>query len=108
MGAAIVTGIFKLLEMRMSGTISNGEEMRKRVEEKININTVYIDTLSAAIRVILHDRIKHLARVYISNDKVSYDDRRDLIEMHKIYHEGLGGNGNLDALMKDFMDIQIM
>jgi len=28
--------------------------------------------------------------------------------MHKKYQEGLGGNGNLDALMKDFMDIQIM
>lgn len=106
-GAALVAGIFKLLEVRANHKAGNTRERQAAVAEKIDKNAGTIDTLRSALRVILHDRIKHLARKYISDGAVAYDDRRDLIEMHGIYHGGLSGNGNLDALMEEFKRVPI-
>ena len=57
--------------------------------------------VKGALRVILHDRIKYLAKRYIEDGFVEGEDKRDLIEMHVYYHDHLGGNGFLDHLMKD-------
>ena len=54
---------------------------------------------SEALRYILYDRIRHLAQAYIAERYVDFDDRRILNAMHRSYHDGLGGNGDLDALM---------
>lgn len=51
------------------------------------------------LRILLYDRIKHLGRCYIDAGEVSYDDLEDLINMHKVYHDDLGGNGFLDSIM---------
>jgi len=59
------------------------------------------DLVKGALRVILHDRIKYLAKRYIEDGFVEGEDKRDLIEMHVYYHDHLGGNGFLDHLMQD-------
>ncbi len=59
------------------------------------------------IRILLHNRIKSLARTHILKRAVSYDDRRDLTEKHRIYHDALGGNGNLDSIMADLMRVPL-
>ena len=51
------------------------------------------------IKFILYDRIKYLAQTYIAAGEVDFDDRRILNAMHKVYHGGLDGNGDLDDLM---------
>ena len=42
-----------------------------------------------------------LARYYSANGAVDFDDRRILNQMHKSYHDGLGGNGDLDNIMSE-------
>lgn len=54
--------------------------------------------LEDANRIIMKDRIKHLAKSYISRGTVTSEELEDLHEMHQCYHD-LGGNGFLDALM---------
>jgi len=66
-----------------------------------------IHSLRKADRVILHDRIKYLGRAYIRAGKVSFEDRKDLADMHGIYHNELGGNGNLDQLMANVMELPL-
>ena len=46
-----------------------------------------------------YDRIRHLGQKYIADGSVDFDDRRILNQMHKSYHDGLGGNGDLDNIM---------
>ncbi|MCL2665760.1 MAG: hypothetical protein FWE82_09110 [Defluviitaleaceae bacterium] len=99
-GVAIVTGVFKLLEMKIGAKI-------KDRPEKNGKKPFSADTLCLALRVILHDRIKYLARVHITEGTVSFEDRRDIFEMHSIYHDGLQGNGNLSALMDAFSKLPI-
>jgi len=55
--------------------------------------------LKEGLKWVLYDRIRFLGQRYICTGNVDFDDRRILNEMHKCYHEGLGGNGDLDVLM---------
>lgn len=54
-----------------------------------------------ALRFILYDRIRHFGQAYIAAGEVDFDDRRILNDMHSSYHNGLGGNGDFDVLMRE-------
>lgn len=55
--------------------------------------------LKDGLKWVLYDRIRFLGQHYIGDGSVDFDDRRILNEMHSCYHNGLGGNGDLDNLM---------
>lgn len=57
------------------------------------------DGMQAALRLILKDRLRFLCMHYISQTWIYEDELDDLIEMHKLYHDALHGNGYLDTLM---------
>ena len=59
------------------------------------------EAIKAGLKWVLYDRIRFLGQKYISEQSVDFDDRRILNEMHKCYHNGLGGNGDLDVLMHE-------
>lgn len=75
--AAIISGIFSLAKGRR----------RKH------------DGVTTGVRQLLYDRIKYLGRCYIDRKEISSEDLEDIIEMHRIYHDDLDGNGYLDSLM---------
>ena len=54
---------------------------------------------SEALKLILLDRILFLGQGYISKGRVTFDDRKRLGDMHNVYHNGLHGNGDADAIM---------
>lgn len=72
----------------------NTDNRVKTVEEKV-------DALMESQKYILYDRIRYLGQAYISEGEIDFDDRRILNDMHKSYHNGLGGNGDLDILMAE-------
>lgn len=57
-----------------------------------------IKRLEQSERILMKDRIKHLARAYINRGWVTTEELEDLHEMHNCYHD-LGGNGFLDTIM---------
>ena len=106
-GAAIVAGVFGLLQWRLNRNAqkedrastqqfadctARGEEI-KRVKQRV-------DALYKADRIQMYDRIKHLGKAYIANGVIAADELEDLIDMHKCYHDDLGGNGFLDSIME--------
>lgn len=74
-------------------------QKRKRKYDKDDGKDRDNQALKDGLKWVLYDRIRHLGQKYISNGSVDFDDRRILNEMHKSYHDGLGGNGDLDNLM---------
>ena len=52
-----------------------------------------------ADQLLMKDRIKHLGKSYIDRGWVTIEELEDFHEMHQCYHEELGGNGFLTALV---------
>jgi len=76
-------------------------QKRKRENDKTDTKDKDIEALKTGLKWVIYDRIRYLGQTYISAEKIDFDDRRILNEMHKCYHNGLGGNGDLDNLMNE-------
>lgn len=66
-----------------------------------------IKALKEAMKYIMLDRIKCLGQRYLRQGEICFEDRRLLNEMHSSYHNGLGGNGDLDTLMEQVNDLPL-
>lgn len=84
-GAAIVTGIFGLVKLLID------RRDKKSGKE---------DHQNKALRYLMLYIIQERAKQYIKEGRISLDDRRSLHHWHDLYHNGLGGNGDADALME--------
>lgn len=62
--------------------------------------TAKVDAVVMSEKFLLLDKIQHLALKYIEAKEITFEQRRQLNEAHKVYHNGLGGNGDLDGPMK--------
>lgn len=53
-----------------------------------------------ALRYLMLYIIQERAKQHIKDGRISLEDRRSLHHWHDLYHNGLGGNGDADALME--------
>lgn len=83
-GAAIVSGIFAVIQHRMTR------------RDKLNDRET---AQSKALRYLMLYIIQERAKDHIRDRSISLEDRRSLHHWHDLYHNGLGGNGDADALM---------
>lgn len=98
-GAAGAAGI-KLLESVIIWLLNRRAARHDGKTAQDKQQDVELAALKDALRVILFDRLRYLGKSYVHDGAVDYDDRRNLHKMHAAYH-GLGGNGDLDTLMRD-------
>lgn len=68
---------------------------KQRREEKASKE----DNQNKALRYIMLYIIQERAKELIRDGSVTLDERRSLHHWHDLYHNGLGGNGDADALM---------
>lgn len=82
---------------------AEAEEMQNALNADSRLKTVEdkIDALVKSQKFIMYDRIRYLGQAYINEKEIDFDDRRILNDMHNSYHNGLGGNGDLDILMEE-------
>ena len=107
-GAAIVAGLFALAQWRLNRKAQKDDkaaakqetDSAKQAEQMKEINRK-LDVLFLADRTLLYDRIKYLAKSYISRNWVTIEELEDLNRMHAVYHDSdkLDGNGFLKELM---------
>lgn len=96
---ALVAGLAAVIGGLITQLGEGIRQRRKRKYEKTDSREAAIEALKTGLKWVLYDRIRHLGQHYISTGTVDFDDRRILNEMHQSYHDGLGGNGDLDTLM---------
>ena len=112
-GAAIVAGLFALIQWRLNRKAHKEDKAAERqvadcaargreLEEQRRM----LDALLTADRVILYDRIKHLAKTYIKRTWISVEEYEDLKRMHSVYHTELKGNGFLDDIMEEVNQLE--
>ena len=75
------------------------DKWRDEVEKRLTALRGQNNVENEALRVILLDRIRHLGQSYIQKGEIDFDDRRIFHMMHKVYHDGLGGNGDADLIV---------
>lgn len=109
-GAAIVAGLFALLQWRLNRKAHKEDkaadqkvaDCAARGQEISDLRSL-VNGLIIAERESFYDRIKHLAKSHIKRGWISVEDYEDLKRMHSVYHDPdkLNGNGFLDALMAE-------
>ena len=96
---ALVAGLAAVIGGLITQLGEGIRQRRTRKYDKTDEREEAIEALRTGLKWVLYDRIRHLGQHYISAGAVDFDDRRILNEMHQSYHDGLGGNGDLDTLM---------
>ena len=112
-GAGIVAGLFGIWQWRLNRKAQTED---KAADAKI-VNCAArgaeitqlqdtVDALVVANRMMLYDRIKHLAKTYIKRGYITVEEYEDLKRMHKVYHNEMNGNGFLDGLMNEIEELE--
>lgn len=68
-------------------------------EERLKILELQSKFISEGIKYLLLDKILFLGAKYVRRNSISMEERKILREMHRVYHEGLHGNGDADFIM---------
>jgi len=97
----IIEGIKDFFRHRRERKEKAVDEKKQNVEERLEAIEKKTDAQTEALKYVLYDRIRYLALAYIAEREIDFDDRRILNDMHRSYHNGLGGNGDLDVLMNE-------
>lgn len=112
--AAVVKLIDNLLQWflarkakREDKAAAKKEENEKSAEQRIKDMEQSLNAAVEGLKYILLDRIRYLGCAYLKDGEVSFEDRRLLNMMHGVYHNGLGGNGDLDNLMEEVNDLPL-
>ena len=99
--AAVIAGIFEAFRFRRERKAKKEDAAESNIEQRLDKIEAQTKAQSEALKYIMYDRIRFLSQEYIAAGEIDFDDRRILNEMHSSYHNGLGGNGDLDNLMRD-------
>lgn len=78
---------------------------RELFERTISDITAGLIDVKDGQKVILYDKILFLSRKFIKHNKISYEDKVNLNKMYGVYHNQLGGNGDLDSVIRDINDL---
>lgn len=82
-------------------------ERRRRKDSKEDSEDVKDAALRQGMKLLLADKIQYLGLKYIEEGEITFSNRKMLNEMHSTYHNGLGGNGDFDGLMKEVNDLPL-
>ncbi len=104
---ALVAGLAAIFGAMIAQLGEGIRQKRKRKYDKDDGKDKDFEALKAGLKWVLYDRIRFLGQKYINDGSVDFDDRRILNEMHKSYHDGLGGNGDLDVLMREVNELPL-
>lgn len=84
--------------------ISDRRKRKDAVEDKAEDKDA---ALRQGIKLLLADKMQYLGLKYIEEGEITFSNRKMLNDMHSTYHNGLGGNGNYDGLMKEVNELPI-
>ena len=112
-GAGIVAGLFGVWQWRLNRKAQKEDKAAEREVvscaargQEIRDLQIQVNHLIVADRMILYDRIKHLAKSYIKRGYITVEEYEDLKRMHEVYHDNLEGNGFLDAVMDEVRKLE--
>ena len=99
MNEQTVTLLCALIGSGAATALINGIFARRADKKRIDTGE------SQGMRWLLQDRLEHVARHYLDDGHITYEELKNWNRGHHIYHDLLGGNGDLDALKNALQDL---
>ena len=90
------------LQLSMNVISEDYNRLNNKLE---NLTTMILD-LKESQRILMHSEILTKIKRAMKEGHITLEERNTIISMHDTYHNKLGGNGQLDAAMKDLMEIE--
>ena len=87
-------------EKELKNAVDGLVESQKKMEADI-------EALIVSNRLMMLDRILHLGLSYIKRGEVTYEERKNLHDMHDSYHYGLHGNGDADLIISSVDELPL-
>ena len=82
-------------------------DRRKRKDSKEDSEDAKDAALRQGMKLLLADKLQYLGLKFLDEGEITFTNRKMLNEMHSAYHNGLGGNGDFDGLMKEVNDLPL-
>lgn len=98
-GVALINALHNRADFKRRRKAEKEDREELNVEQEIRELKQQLAAIRDGMKFVLYDRIRFLGQAYIAAGEIDFDDRRILNAMHKVYHNGLDGNGDLDGLM---------
>ncbi len=95
------------ISKKLDDYIKKQEAYNEKAEKRLEEMEKKDKNQATALKYVLLDRIRYIGQSYIKHGEVTFDERRILREMHDCYHNGLGGNGDADDIMKGVGDLPL-
>lgn len=97
----------KELEDRVESIEKKVDKQSDELAELIKKLSETVDNVREGQKMVLYDRILYLSGEYLKSNHITYNEKKNLNMMHSIYHNKLGGNGDLDDRMEDVDKIPV-
>lgn len=95
LGAAVVSGAFGLIMWRLN----RGAAKADRAAAEDAAQEERADRLLVGIRLMFYCELRRECKHHLSAGYISTEDLKEILDMHRFYHDDLKGNGFLDALI---------
>lgn len=82
-------------------------QRRKRKYDKEDKKDDDSAAIKQGLKLLVADKLQYLGTKHIEKGYISFSDRKLLHEMHSVYHNGLGGNGDFDVLMEQLDELPL-
>lgn len=99
--AADRTDQLEKISSKLDDYVKKQEAFNKQAEKRFEEMEKKDNNQTTALKYVLLDRIRYIGQSYIKHGEVTFSERRILRELHDCYHNGLGGNGDADDIMRD-------
>lgn len=110
---AFVAGAFSIVRWLLDRGAAkadrqHAEEKKEDAETKDRLDRLerLVEALIKAERQSYYCSLKALGKEYIARGEITTEELEDFMASHGIYHDTLGGNGFLDALVKDVKHVK--
>lgn len=95
------------ISKQLGDFIEKQEEFNAKTTDRLKEMEANDKAQQEGIKYVLLDRIIYIGQSFINHGEVTYDERKRLGDMHAVYHEKLGGNGDADSVMKDVYELPL-
>ena len=82
-------------------------ERRRRKDGKEDEEDTRDAAIKQGVKLLLADKLQYLGLKFVNEGEITFTNRKMLNEMHSTYHNGLGGNGDFDGLMKEVNELPL-